>query len=384
MYLLQHGNLFDMDKEIQNIIEQELGLTKITPIHEGGQSYSYKSYDPILNRNVFMKVYWYSDKHKDTLLIEPRRLSTLFNSNPNSRKHIANVYDVSKFIVNAEEHLFIKMEYCGNENLGQIIKSRPISIHEAIDYSKQLCEGLHFLHSVSILHRDIKPENLMIDSGLCKLVDFGSTTNLGENECYIRGTSMKTKNYTPPEYFQQDKIYGKFSDVYQIGVVLHEMLNGKINIDYSKLPRGFIKRYETQFSKNLDSFSDWDISELENGIINYYSSKNNFLSVFSEVQPHIPRKLIETIKTITNSNFSKRPNSCVMLRNLLSNLVVPNWLKISDIEYSISNWKGKDYKIFHNAQKSEWILESATYNSTNFRKNASLKTRESIFKFING
>lgn len=373
-----------MEQEIQKIIEQELGLINIAPIYEGGQSYSYKSFDPILSREVFMKVYWYSDKYKDTLLTEPRRLSTLFHSNPNSRKHIANVYDVSRFKVEDDEHLFIKMEYCGSENIGQIINNRAISIHNAIDYAKQLCEGLHFLHSVNILHRDIKPENLMIDNGVCKLVDFGSTTNLGDNECFIRGSSMKTKNYTPPEYFENGRIYGRFSDIYQIGVVLHEMLNGRVKIDYAKLPRGFLKNYETQIGKQKDSFTDWEISEFENGIISHFSRKNSFLATFSEPKPHVPRKLIDTIKTITNCDYAKRPNSCVILRNLLSNLVVPNWLKISDEEYFVSNWRGKDYKITYNPKKNEWALEFATNNSTNYRKNSSVKTWDSIVKLING
>jgi serine/threonine protein kinase len=276
------------------------------------------------------------------------------------------------------------MEYCGSENVGQIINNRAISIHDAIDYAKQLCEGLHFLHSVNILHRDIKPENLMIDNGVCKLVDFGSTTNLGDNESFIRGSSIKTKNYTPPEYFENGRIYGRFSDIYQIGVVLHEMLNGRVKIDYSKLPRGFLKNYETQIGKPKDSFTDWDISVFENGIISHFSRKNSFLATFSEPKSHVPRKLIDTIKTITNCDYAKRPNSCVILRNLLSNLVVPNWLKISDEEYFVSNWKGKDYKITYNSKKNEWILEYATNNSTNYRKNSSVKTWDSVVKLING
>ena len=330
-----------------------------------------------------MKVYWYSEKYKDTLLTEPRRLSTLFHSNPNSRKHIANVYDVSRFNVKVDEYLFIKMEYCGSENIGQIINDRAISIHEAIDYSKQLCEGLHFLHSVNILHRDIKPENLMIDKGVCKLVDFGSTTNLGDKESFIRGSSIKTKNYTPPEYFEEGRIYGRFSDIYQIGVVLHEMLNGRLKIDYSKLPRGFIKNYETQFGKQKEAFSNWEVSEMENGIINHFSRKNGFLTTFSKPKSHVPRKLIDTIKTITHSDYSKRPSSCVILRNLLSNLVVPNWLKITDEEYLVSNWQGKDYKITYNSRKNEWQLEFATFNSSNYRKNSSIKTWESVVNLIN-
>ena len=61
---------------------------------------------------------------------------------------------------------------------------------------------------------------------------------------YIKGTSIKTLNYTPPEYFNEGSIYGKFSDIYQIGVVLHEMLNGRVFITMDKLPSALKKRFE--------------------------------------------------------------------------------------------------------------------------------------------
>jgi serine/threonine protein kinase len=374
-----------LETKIKDTIGNKFGLQNIEVIEEGGQSYSYKAYDRILNRFVFIKVYWYSDKYQDTLLVEPRRLSTLFHSNPNSRKHIASIYDVSKFKVEEDEYLFIQMEYCGDRNIGQLIDNSPISLHDSITYAKELCEGLHFLHSVGILHRDIKPENLMLDNHVCKLVDFGSTTRLDEEECYIKGTSIKTKNYTAPEYFEAERRYGKFSDVYQIGVVLYEMINGRITIDYSRLSTTFKRSYERRIGKEMKDFSGWDFSEFDNYIIEYYSSRNQFLSKFSNPKPYIPEKLTRTIKGITTFDYEKRPQSCVILRNILSNLKIPDWIELTEEEeYHIINWTNKDFRLYLSPRKGNWILESSKHGANRYRKNSSIDTFEKAFKFSNG
>lgn len=380
----QAGNLFeDMEARIQAKLTSEYNLTEIIPIEEGGQSYSFKAFDPILQRHVFIKVCWYSEKYKDSLLAEPRSLSTLFNSNPNTRAHIANIYDATKISIDAEEYLFLKMEFCGDKNIGQIMADGNISVHEAINYAKQLCEGLHFLHSANILHRDIKPENLMIDQNICKLIDFGSTAGVSSIDNFIQGTSIKTKNYTPPEAFSVDKIYGKFSDIYQIGVVLHEMLNSRIVIDYSKLPKGFLSKYEKKSGKKLKDFSSFEKSDLDNFIIETFSKKNQFLSLFSQPKPYFTKKLSNTIKQITNSDYTKRPATCFELRNILSKLTFPNWLEINENSYLVSNWKGKDYKLYRSSKKDSWTIESSTHGTQNYRKKSTAFSLQDGITFIN-
>ena len=372
-----------MENAIIKKLESEFYLSKIESLPDSGQSYSFKSFDSTLSRNVFVKVYWFSEKYSDTLLAEPRRLSTLFNSNPNCRKHIANIYDVSKVNIEEEDYLVLKMEYCGNMNIGGVIRESGLSVHEAIDYAKQLCEGLHFLHSVNILHRDIKPENLILNNGVCKLIDFGSTTRLDEQHDYIENTSIKTLNYTPPEYFKNGSHYGKFSDIYQIGVVLHEMLNDRITIKKESIPKSLINKYQKQFNKEYKDFNNWEISELEKNVIEFQTSKNKFLTGFSPTKPWIPNKLTKIIKTITHNDPSKRPLSCVLLRNQLSNLVIPNWKKLSEDEFIVTNWKNKDYKIYKNPKKNEeWILESSRHMKINYRKNSTIKTFELAIEFI--
>ncbi len=372
-----------MESKIEKILSEDFDLENISPVKDGGQSYSFKSYDSILSRDVFVKVYWYADKYSDTLLAEPRRLSTLFNSNDNARTHIANIYDVRKVEIEENEYLVLKMEYCGNENIGERISKSSLSIQESIDYAKQLCEGLHFLHSVNILHRDIKPENLILNNGICKLIDFGSTTRLNQNFNYVNSTSIKTLNYTPPEFFKEN-IYGLFSDIYQIGVVLHEMINGRIFIHEKNYPKRILREYEKKCGKKYSVFDNWEISEFEKLVIEYLSNKNQLLIKCAPTKKWVPKKLTKLIKAITNSDYNKRPKSSVLLRNQLSNLVVPDWKQISENELIVTNWKGKDYKIYVNPKKNtEWILESSKHLSLNYRKSSKIKCLDSAIKYIN-
>lgn len=372
-----------MEKTIETILATEFDLKNISPMKDGGQSYSYKSFDSILNRDVFVKVYWYSEKYADTLLAEPRRLSTLFNSNDNARTHIANIYDVSKISIEDDDYLVIKMEYCGSENIGARINKTNLSIHESIDFAKQLCEGLHFLHSVNILHRDIKPENLILNNNICKLIDFGSTTRLTQGFDYVEPSSVKTLNYTPPEFFKDNK-YGVFSDIYQIGVVLHEMINGRIFINHDNYPKKILRDYEKKCGKKYKDFGNWEISEFEKLVIETLTSKNQLLVKCAPIKSWIPKSLTRLIKTVTNSDFTKRPKSSVLLRNLLSNLVVPNWKQIAENELIVTNWKGKDYKIYINPKKDEeWVLESSKHLTMNYRKNSKIKSLDYAIKYIN-
>ena len=118
--------------------------------------------------------------------------------------------------------------------------------------------------------------------------------------------------------------------------------------------------------------------------IEYYSSRNQFLSKFSNPKPYIPEKLTRTIKGITNFDYEKRPQTCVILRNTLSNLRIPNWIQISEEEYNITNWTNKDFRLYLNPKKGNWVLEASKHGANRFRKNSSIDTLKKGIKFING
>lgn len=93
-------------------------------------------------------------------------------------------------------------------------------------YTKQILEGLEYLHVNNVVHRDIKGGNVLVDkNGVCKLADFGNAKR------FIEGTdqasSIKgTANWMAPEVIKQNK-YGRFADIWSLGCTVIEMAHGK-------------------------------------------------------------------------------------------------------------------------------------------------------------
>jgi serine/threonine protein kinase len=373
-----------MDEQVLQVLTNKYGLTNIQSIPKAGQSYAYRANDGKLNRSVFIKVYWFAEKYADTLLFEPRTLSNLFNSNPNGRMHIANIYDVDTEVIDNENHLFIRMEDCGSKDCGDLIENEIISLHQAIDYGKQLCQGLHYLHSVNILHRDIKPENVMIDNGICKLIDFGGTKLLPKDLTEIIGTSTKTREYTPPESFSGQRIYSKASDIYQVGLFIAELINGRINFDESHYPKSIKTECKREFGKDIANFSDYELSELEKRSIHFLTSRNIYLSTSCQFKRYVPKSVENLLKQATNGNPDKRPKSCAEFRNKLNMLVVPDWSEEENTIYTVNNWKGKNYRIEINENNNDQCrLFSCKAGNANFRRDGRSTSTQECIDYIN-
>lgn len=126
--------------------------------------------------------------------------------------------------VETEKNLYIVMEYLSGGNLFQYIKRKgKLSEREAFYFFTQICNAVHFLHKNKIIHRDIKPENLLLaEKGIIKLGDFGCCTEC-EGE---RTTFCGTAEYIAPELIKRNG-YNEKADVWSLGVLLYEMLNGK-------------------------------------------------------------------------------------------------------------------------------------------------------------
>jgi serine/threonine protein kinase len=91
-------------------------------------------------------------------------------------------------------------------------------------YTKQILEGLEYLHVNNIVHRDIKGSNVLVDrNGVCKLADFGNSKRLycTKNDNQIKGTA----HWMAPEVIKQLK-YGRFSDIWSLGCTIIEMATG--------------------------------------------------------------------------------------------------------------------------------------------------------------
>ena len=192
-------------------------------IGEGGMANVYLAKDTILDRKVAVKVLRgdLAGDEKFVRRFQREALSASSLSHPN----IVEIYDVGE----DEGNFYIVMEYIDGKTLKQLIKKRGVlSLPEAMDIMLQLLDALATAHDSYIIHRDIKPQNIMIkESGLVKITDFGIAMALNSAQLTQTNSVMGSVHYLPPEQ-ASGKGSTIRSDIYSLGILMFEMLTGKV------------------------------------------------------------------------------------------------------------------------------------------------------------
>ncbi|TDI80115.1 MAG: serine/threonine-protein kinase [Caldithrix sp.] len=198
-------------------------------IGRGSMGVVYKAHDPLIDRQVAIKVILKGaleiPKVKERFYREARTAGKL------SHENITMIYDLG----DANDKTYIVMEYLSGHDLRYIIdKKEPLTMGQKLEYAKQICRGLHYAHSHSIIHRDIKPENIKIlEDGRVKIMDFGiakpDTSTLKqaslETETLLTQAGMRigTPWYMSPEQVRGSPV-DRRSDIFSFGVLLYEIL----------------------------------------------------------------------------------------------------------------------------------------------------------------
>ena len=143
-----------------------------------------------------------------------------------------NIVRLYTFFKEADE-LFIVMEYVGGNSLDACIEQNgPLPEDRALSIFKDALAGLNCAHSKGVVHRDVKPSNILLTrDGTAKIVDFGIALMAGVRRILPAGLTLGTPHYTSPEQIKRPKTIDHRSDVYSMGVVLYEMLTGKVPFD---------------------------------------------------------------------------------------------------------------------------------------------------------
>ena len=189
----------------------------IRSLGRGGMGIVYHADDLRLGHAVALKFL------PPELAADPRRLAQFHSEVSLARQishpNVCRVYDIG----DVDGHLFLSMEFIDGEDLSSALRRRgPFPEAEAVELIRQICAGLSAVHARGILHRDLKPANIMLGAaGQVHLMDFG-IAGAAEAQHAIEGT---------PAYMAPEQLLGKDlttqSDIYAVGLVIHEMLTGK-------------------------------------------------------------------------------------------------------------------------------------------------------------
>ena len=195
----------------------------IKSIGEGGMANVYLANDTFLDRKVAVKILR-GDLSTDEKFIR-RFQREAYAASALSHPNIVEMYDVGE----DKGTYFIVMEYIEGRTLKQLLKKRgSLTAPEVVDIMLQLTDGIAHAHDMYIIHRDLKPQNIMIsDDGKIKITDFGIAMALNSTQVTQTNSVMGSVHYLPPEQASGKGSTIK-SDIYSMGIMLFELLTGKL------------------------------------------------------------------------------------------------------------------------------------------------------------
>ncbi|WP_059170092.1 Stk1 family PASTA domain-containing Ser/Thr kinase [Bacillus sp. FJAT-27445] len=189
----------------------------------GGMANVYLAHDMILDRNVAVKMLRLDFANDEEFIRRFHREAQSATSlaHPN----IVSIYDVGE----EDELYYIVMEFVDGQTLKQYIQQySPLRVEAAVDIMKQLTSAIAHAHQNHIVHRDIKPQNILIDKrGNVKITDFGIAMALSSTSITQTNSVMGSVHYLSPEQ-ARGGMANKKSDIYSLGIVLFELLTGRL------------------------------------------------------------------------------------------------------------------------------------------------------------
>jgi len=192
----------------------------------GGMATVYLAYDKLLDREVAVKVL--ADRFaEDPAFVERFRREASAAAGLN-HPNIVAVYDRGE----AESTYYIVMEYLSGPDLKKVIREQgPLDPAVAVDNALQILSALTAAHGAGIVHRDIKPQNVMVgEDGRLRVADFGIARADADQQMTEAGSVIGTAQYLSPEQAQGEETTAA-SDTYAVGIVLYEMLTGRVPFD---------------------------------------------------------------------------------------------------------------------------------------------------------
>lgn len=195
-------------------------------IGSGGMANVFLARDLILDREVAIKVLRYDFLNDQSAIRRFQR--EMLASTELVHPNIVTVYDAGQ----EGETQFLVMEYVKGMDLKRYIQTQyPIPYGRIVDIMQQILSAVALAHQHRIIHRDLKPQNILIDeSDTVKITDFGIAVALSETSITQTNSMLGSVHYLSPEQARGSMATNQ-SDIYAIGIILYEMLTGKVPFD---------------------------------------------------------------------------------------------------------------------------------------------------------
>ncbi len=227
-----------------------------------------------------------------------------------AHRNVCQMYDLNK----EEGAHYITMEYVDGKDLKSMIKmTGQLSSEKTIFIAKQVCEGLAEAHRLGVVHRDLKPKNIMVDEeGNARIMDFGIARSLKTKGITAPGVMIGTPEYMSPEQVEGKEIDQR-SDIYSLGVVLYEMMTGRVPFEGDSTLSIALK-HKTEIPSDPRQFNAQISEDLSHVILrcmekdkkNRYQSAEELFFELTRIEKEIPTKerVIPRRKPITSKEIT--------------------------------------------------------------------------------
>ena len=232
----------------------------IDQVGKGGMGRVYKVLDTQINENIALKLIRPEIATEEKVI--ERFRNELIIARKITHKNICRLFDINEEAGTP----FITMEYVSGEDLKSIIwKEGKLTEAKIISIAKKVCEGLDAAHELGVVHRDLKPQNIMIDeTGKVKIMDFGIARSVQTPGVTQAGVTIGTLEYMSPEQVE-GKETDQRSDIYSFGVILYEMITGRVPFE-GNTPLSIAYKHKHESPQDPRKIND-QISEQINGLV---------------------------------------------------------------------------------------------------------------------
>ncbi|NIN91835.1 protein kinase, partial [bacterium] len=284
----------------------------IEVLGKGGMGKVYRALDKKLNEEVALKLI------KPEIASDKKTLERFNNelkfARKISHKNVGRMYE----LMEEKGTHFITMEYVPGQDLrGLIRQSGQLAVGTAVSIAKQMCEGLTAAHRLGVIHRDLKPQNIMIDKeGNARIMDFGIARSVSGKGITGAGVMVGTPEYMSPEQVES-KETDQRSDIYSLGVILYEMVTGRVPFE-GDTPLSVAVKHKTEDPldpKQVNTQIPEDLSHLilrcmEKDKEKRYQSAGEVRSELENIEKGIPttEKVILKRKPITSREITVQFN----------------------------------------------------------------------------